>query len=62
MKLHEICNVNEMAYKGGDLRSQADEWAKKQEIDLKDAEHVGDIEEFQVKKKGKIFSLWKCLC
>ena len=62
MKLHEICNVNEMAYRGGDLRSQADEYAKKQEVNLKDAEHVGDIEEFQVKKKGKIFkifSLWK---
>jgi hypothetical protein len=59
MKLHEICNVNEMAYKGGDLRSQADEYAKKQEVNLKDAKHVGDIEEFQVKKKGLIFSLWK---
>lgn len=56
MELHKLA---EMAYRGGNLTKIADEYAKKQEINQKDAKHIGDIDSFLVKKKGLIYSVWK---
>jgi hypothetical protein len=56
MKLHEL---KEMAIRGGNLTSQAEEHAKRMEVYLKDAKHIGDIDSFQVKQKGKEYGVYK---
>lgn len=53
-----LAELTEMAIKGGGLSTQADEWAMRNKSYLEDSKHVGDIEEFQVKKKGLLYSLW----
>lgn len=58
MKLSEIKNVNEMAIRGGDMRTVADKFAARNEPLLKNSKHVGDIDSFNVKSDGKFFSLW----
>lgn len=50
--------LKEMAIKGGDLSSQAENFADRFAIYLQDAVHVGDIDGLSVKAKGNYFSLW----
>lgn len=55
MKLSEL---KEMAYRVGNLSSDADKFALKSEFLLKDSKYVGDIDSFKVKSDGRFFSMW----
>jgi hypothetical protein len=54
----KLCELKEMAYRGGNLTSQADKFAARNEPILKNSEYIGDIDDFKVKFDGRFYSIW----
>lgn len=54
----KLSDIKEMAYRGGNLTAQADRFYSSAEQHLRSGIHVGDIDDYQVKKKDLYYSLW----